>query len=138
MRKILFFCFFFGYANGQMKTGNDLYTALTSVNETEKNYGKYFIAGFVTGHWSALDGLNPYNKFDERYPNDIRYNKFLESSIIKIELYPKNQIVGWEQVFLIIERYLKHHPNERNEKIELLIAKSMLDAYPMEYRLGLD
>ena len=47
-----------------------------------------------------------------------------------------NQILGWEQIFKIIERYLKHHPDERHERIELLIRKSMLDVFPLEERVG--
>ena len=136
MKKILLVFFFIGFMNGQMETGNDLFTALNSVNDIEKNYGKYFIAGFVTGHWSTLKGLNPYNEFEQRHPNDIKYNKLLESSIAKLELYPKNKILGWEQIFKIIERYLKHHPDERHERIELLIRKSMLDVFPLEERKG--
>ena len=138
MKKILFVFFFIGYTNGQMETGSDLYTALNSVNEIEKNYGRYFIVGFVTGHWSTLEGFNPYNKFGQRSPNDIKYNKMLESSIAKLELYPKYQILGWEQIFQIIDRYLKNHPDERHEKVELLIRKSMLDIYPLEKRTGIE
>ena len=36
MKKILFVFLFFGYANGQMETGNDLFTALNSVNDIKK------------------------------------------------------------------------------------------------------
>ena len=136
MKKILFVLLFFGYENGQMETGNDLFTALNSVNDIEKNYAKYFIVGFVTGHWYTLKGLNPYNVFEQRQPNDVKYNKLLESSIVKLELYPKNQILGWEQIFDIIERYLRYHPEERPDRIELLIKKAMLDVFPLEKRAG--
>jgi len=134
-KKLLFFLLFISLTNGQMMTGNDIYTALNSVNEIEQNYAKYFIAGYVTGHWSVLKDFNPYNTFNERSPNNLKYNKMLELSIAKLELYPKSQIIGWDQIFNIIKRYLEYHPNERHEKIEILIRKSMLDVYPLEKRM---
>ena len=35
MKKILLVFFFIGFMNGQMETGNDLFTALNSVNDIE-------------------------------------------------------------------------------------------------------
>ena len=93
MKKILLVFFFIGFMNGQMETGNDLFTALNSVNDIEKNYGKYFIAGFVTGHWSTLKGLNPYNEFEQRHPNDIKYNIFSRNALTCLPHYINKHIL---------------------------------------------
>ncbi|MBJ12819.1 MAG: hypothetical protein CMG62_07050 [Candidatus Marinimicrobia bacterium] len=135
MKKGIIFLFIFKCLNGQMSTGNDIFTALNSVNDTEKNYAKYFITGYVTGHKNALDSFNPYNKFEERKPNDVKYNKMLESQIKSLKLYPEQLMIGWDMVFEIIDRYLRLHPDERHENIDILIRKAMNEVYLLEEKI---
>ena len=54
MKNGIFFLFLFGYLNAQMSTGNDIFTALNSVNETDRNYAKYFLTGYITGYKNSL------------------------------------------------------------------------------------
>ena len=129
MKNLCLLFYFIGILNAQMETGNDLFTALNSVNEREKNHAKYFIAGFISGHRFALEGLNPYNMFQERIPNDSQYNIFLEKKVSDLELYPKNQTVAWDILFKIINDYLIEHPSERHHDAKILIRKSLLEAF---------
>ena len=136
MKNKIIFLLLIGSMNGQMNTGNDIYTALNSVNETEKNYAKYFITGYITGHKDVLDSFNPYNKFEERMPNDIKYNKMLESQINKLKLYPEELMINWDMIFEIIDRYLRLYPDKRHEKIDILIRNAMNEVYLLEEKIG--
>ena len=135
MKNGIFFLFLFGYLNAQMSTGNDIFTALNSVNETERNYAKYFLTGYITGYKNSLDSFNPYNKFEERKPNDIKYNKLLESQINKLKLYPEQLLINWDMIFEIINRYLRLHPEKRHENIDKLIRNAMNEIYLLEEKI---
>ncbi len=135
MRNRILFILLFGCIKAQMNTGNDIFTALNSVNETEQNYAKYFITGYITGHKNALDSFNPYNKFEERKPNNIKYNKMLESQMNKLKLYPEQLMINWEMIFEIIDRYLRLNPDQRHESIDILIRKAMNEVYLLEEKI---
>ena len=135
MKNKIIFLLLFGYMNGQMSTGNDIFTALNSVNKTEQNYAKYFITGYITGHKNALDSFNPYNKFEERKPNDIKYNKMLESQINKLKMYPEQLMINWDMIFEIIDRYLRLYPDRRHENIDILIRNAMNEVYLLEEKI---
>ena len=90
MKNGIFFLFLFGYLNAQMSTGNDIFTALNSVNETERNYAKYFLTGYITGYKNSLDGFNPYNKFEEKSQMISNIIKYLNRKLTNLNFILSN------------------------------------------------